>query len=147
MKTQKKSPVKGRSSQVKLLLITVAVLAVIGTATTIFTLAAPGRRPTGSFVLSTATTPHGSTISAGVTTNSPYDNRLFTQCYSPTMGGTYVYAAYSGIENGQSLIGPLTSSLWPDSGAECSVKLGYFTRDGFGKWVTLSSSSFKVTAN
>lgn len=73
------------------------------------------------------------------------DVYVFVQCYAPDFGGKYVYAAYSAVDaNNHAAIGPLTSTLWPQSDASCRAQEGYFTRNGFGKWVDLATTTFRV---
>ena len=88
-------------------------------------------------------------VYAGSTTAVAYpggkDVYVFVQCYAPDFDGRYVYAAYFPVDgNNQAEIGPLWSSLWPNSGASCTAEEGYFTRDGFGKWKSLASTTFTV---
>jgi hypothetical protein len=73
------------------------------------------------------------------------DVYVFVQCYAPDFEGRYIYAAYFQVdENNQVEIGPFWSTLWPNSGAACTAEEGYFTRDGFGKWKALASTTFNV---
>ena len=60
---------------------------------------------------------------------------MYVQCYAPDFGGEYVYAAFFPADaNNQAQIGPLWSTVWPQSSAACQAQEGYFTRNGFGKW-------------
>lgn len=71
---------------------------------------------------------------------------VFVQCYAPDFGGTYVYAAYFPVDaNNQAAIGPLWSTLWPQGDASCRAQEGYFTRNGFGRWVSEATTTFSVT--
>lgn len=71
---------------------------------------------------------------------------VFAQCYAPDFGGTYVYAAYFPVDAAnQAQIGPLTSSLWQGGNASCRAQEGYFARAGFGRWVSLATTTFRVT--
>lgn len=71
---------------------------------------------------------------------------VFVQCYTPQFGGEYVYAAYFPVdESDRAEIGPLWSTLWLQGDADCRAQEGYFKRDGFGRWVPLASTTFRVT--
>jgi hypothetical protein len=71
------------------------------------------------------------------------DVYVFVQCYNPE----YVYAAYFLVDaGGYATLGPLHASTWPNSAARCTASEGYFTRDGFGKWVEYASTTFNVGA-
>jgi hypothetical protein len=70
----------------------------------------------------------------------------YVQCYAPDFGGEYVYAAFFPADaNNQAQIGPLWSTLWPQGDAACQAQEGYFTRDGFGKWTVVATTTFHVT--
>ncbi len=72
---------------------------------------------------------------------------VFLQCYAPTFGGEYVHAKYFDVDaNGQAAIGPLMSRLWLSGEADCTAQEGYFTRNGFGKWVVVAATTFHVAA-
>ncbi len=74
------------------------------------------------------------------------DTYVFVQCYAPDFGGTYVYAAYFPVDaNNQAVIGPLSSTLWLQGDASCQAQEGYFTRNGFGRWVSEATTTFRVT--
>ena len=74
------------------------------------------------------------------------DTYVFAQCYAPDFGGAYVYAAYFPVDAAnQARIGPLSSSLWPGGNASCRAQEGYFARAGFGRWVSLATTTFRVT--
>ncbi len=74
------------------------------------------------------------------------DTYVFVQCYAPDVGGTYVYAAYFPVDaNNRAAIGPLWSTLWPQGDASCQAQEGYFTRNGFGRWVSEATTTFRVT--
>ena len=71
---------------------------------------------------------------------------VFVQCYVPDLDGAYVYARYFAVDDSnQAAIGPLWSTLWPNGPASCTAQEGYFRRDGFGRWVSLASTTFQVT--
>jgi hypothetical protein len=98
----------------------------------------------------TGTISVGDAVWAGTTTatvNPGGENvYVFVQCYAPDIGGKYVYARYFPVdENNHAAIGPLWSTLWPQGDASCSAQEGYFTRNGFGKWVSLAATTFNVT--
>ena len=60
--------------------------------------------------------------------------------------GKVVYAAFFPVDgNNHADIGPLWSTLWSNSSAQCSAEEGYFTRNGFGKWVIAASTTFNVS--
>lgn len=67
-------------------------------------------------------------------------NYVFVQCYNPS----YVYAAYFIVDDGHAVIGPLASSLWTQGSASCLATEGYFTKNGFGKWVPIAQTAFMV---
>jgi hypothetical protein len=88
---------------------------------------------------------YGGTTTATVNPGGT-DVYVFVQCYAPNMDGKYVYAAYSPVNSRNvASIGPLASALWTSGGASCTAQEGYFTRNGFGKWVVSASTTFKVT--
>ena len=69
---------------------------------------------------------------------------VLVKCY--TSDGRFVYAAYFPVDaNKNANIGPLWSTLWSNSSAQCSAEEGYFTRNGFGKWVVAASTTFNVS--
>ena len=69
---------------------------------------------------------------------------VFVQCYRDS-DGKYVYAAYFAVDSSNhASVGPLWSTLWPSGSASCTAQEGYFRRDGFGKWVSLASTTFRV---
>lgn len=71
---------------------------------------------------------------------------VFVQCYTPDFGGEYVYAAYFPVDsNNQAQVGPLWSTLWLVGDASCQAQEGYFTRNGFGRWVVAATTTFRVT--
>ena len=128
------------------LLIFIIAFAIVGVGFTISTLAAP-RAKTGNISISPLVVEHGSSATATATATATGDELyVFAQCYSPGITGKYVYAAYFLVENGTATLGPLTSTLWPNSDGECTADLGYFTRSGFGKWVSYSKTNFSVKA-
>ena len=74
------------------------------------------------------------------------DSYVFVQCYAPAFGGKYVYAVYFPVDSSNhATIGPLRSTLWTQGPASCKAQEGYFTRNGFGRWVSLASTTFRVT--
>jgi hypothetical protein len=99
------------------------------------------RRETGTITVAGPVS-HGEMTTA--TVNPGGDQvYVFTQCY--LSDGKYVYAAYSPVgSDNTATIGPLSSTLWTSGGANCTAKEGYFTRNGFGRWVTAASTSFTV---
>ncbi len=125
-------------------LIFISSFAIVGVVLTITTLAAPRAR-TSDLSVSPLVVEHGGTVTA-TTSTTGNDIYVFAQCYSPGITGKYVYAAYFLVENGTATLGPLTSTQWPNSDGACTADLGYFTRSGFGKWVSYSKTNFSVTA-
>jgi len=74
------------------------------------------------------------------------DIYVYVQCYAPEFGGAYVYAAFFPADaSNQAQIGPLWSTDWPQGNASCQAQEGYFTRNGFGKWVDVATTTFLVT--
>ncbi len=86
---------------------------------------------------------HGDTV---VAVANPGGDKVyvFAQCW--LLDGTYVFAAYYPVVNGQASIGPLAATTWPNAAANCTAQEGYFMRDGFGKWVMLAKDEFSVAA-
>ena len=73
------------------------------------------------------------------------DTYVLVKCYAPDFGGAFVYARYFEADaNNRAEIGPLSSSLWPRGDGSCTAEEGYYTRNGFGRWVVLASTTFKV---
>ncbi len=71
---------------------------------------------------------------------------VFVQCYAPDFGGKYVYAAYFPVDSSNhAAVGPLWSTLWPQGDASCKAQEGYFTKNGFGRWVSLATTTFHVS--
>ncbi len=85
---------------------------------------------------------HGGSTTATVNPGGT-DVYVFVQCYAAD--GAYVYAAYSPVSAEKTAsIGPLTSPVWAGGGANCTAQEGYFTRNGFGKWVVSAATEFTV---
>lgn len=133
-------------------LATVALTAMAFTAPTLMGAGAAskgGGKPRATAVAAAISAPnsvYGSTVTATVATDRT-DAEVFTQCYTPTLDGTYVYAAFSPVVGGQSQLGPLWATTWARSDATCTAQLGYVTRDGWGRWTVLASTTFMVTAS
>jgi len=72
---------------------------------------------------------------------------VLVQCYAPDFGGAYVYAAYFPVDSSSktATIGPLSSTLWSRGDASCRAQEGYYTRNGFGRWVSLATTTFSVS--
>jgi len=71
---------------------------------------------------------------------------VLVKCYAPDLGGVGVYGGYFPADaNNRATIGPLRSSIWSNSAATCTAEEGYFMRDGWGKWVTIASTTFRVS--
>ena len=78
-----------------------------------------------------------------LTFDVPEGHYVFVQCYNPE----YVYAAYFEVIDRVAEIGPLSSSLWPESSAECTATLGYAEYNKGGntqRWIELASTTFSV---
>ena len=75
------------------------------------------------------------------------DTYVLVQCYAPEFGGSYVYARYFPVDPNtkQASIGPLSSTLWARGDASCRAQEGYYTRNGFGRWVVLAETTFRVS--
>lgn len=86
---------------------------------------------------------YGGTTVASVT-NEHLNDVVFVQCYQSTFGGTYVYAAYFEVFDGQATLGPLASTLWPGGDADCTAQHGWFTGRGFGAWKVIAETTFHV---
>lgn len=87
---------------------------------------------------------HGGTTTATVNPGGA-DVYVFVRCYTPDLDGAYVYAAYFPVGADQTaVIGPLASSKWTRGAASCIAEEGYFTRNGFGRWVIEASDRFNV---
>ena len=72
------------------------------------------------------------------------DVHVLVKCY--TGDGAFVYAAYFPVDaNNSAQIGPLWSTPWSNSSATCPAEDGYYTRNGFGKWVVNASTTFAVS--
>lgn len=80
---------------------------------------------------------------ASVDANHP-DSLVFVQCYTPDFEGTYVYAAYFVVIDKQATVGPLWSTLWYPSSADCVATHGWFSARGFGEWKVIASTTFHV---
>ena len=73
------------------------------------------------------------------------DTYVFVQCYAPDFNGAYVYAGVlPGGFDQPSSDRALWSTLWPQGDASCQAQEGYFTRNGFGRWVDLATTTFHV---
>jgi hypothetical protein len=103
----------------------------------------PGASPTESHLV-VPDAVYGDTVVA--TANPGGDDvYVFAQCW--LLDGTYVYAAYFPVRDGQAAVGPLAATTWANADANCTAQEGYFTRNGFGKWVTLAGDTFDVAAS
>jgi hypothetical protein len=70
---------------------------------------------------------------------------VLAKCF--TADGALVWGGYFAVgSNQQAQIGPIGTLKWTNSSASCTAEEGYFTRDGFGKWVVLAATTFKVNA-
>jgi hypothetical protein len=79
------------------------------------------------------------------TVNPGGDNvHVLVKCY--TADGSFVYAANFPMDtNKNANIGPLWSTLWSNSSAECLAEEGYYTRNGFGEWTVVASTTVNVS--
>lgn len=154
------------------LVIFSVIFGLLGLFSLVISFAAPGGNANKNGGNNSSTNPKNSSYSISITdttwngytaasvigdVNSVKDPNVFVQCYKPTFDGLYVYAAYFPVINGIAAnIGPMMAdgrvynggaTLWgsPEA-ADCKASLGYITRDGFGKWVELTSTTFRVSA-
>ena len=141
-----------RPPRIAAILLAAVLISVLAAPVSLFSASAKGGKGVGKGARSEVTaivavpdTTYGSTVVATATSGSE-DRYVFVQCYTPNLGGDYVYAAYFQVVDGQATVGPLWSTLWPRSDAECTAELGYATRDGWGKWSAFTSSTFHVAA-
>jgi hypothetical protein len=115
--------------------------ALVGTST----MAAAGKG--GGTVTGHITVPDA--VYGGMTTatvNPGGDVYVYVQCYAPDFNGAYVYAAFFPADaNKQAQIGPLWSTVWPQGPAQCQAQEGAFTRNGFGKWDPVATTTFNVS--
>ena len=103
---------------------------------------AGGKPATG--VITVPDAAYGGTTTATVNPGGT-NTYVFVQCYAPDFGGTYVYAAYFPVDSSNhAQLGPLWSTLWPQGNAACRAQEGYFTRNGFGRWESLATTTFRV---
>lgn len=127
----------------KLLGLMVMATAVIGMSS----IAAAGRGGGGAVTghITVADAAYGGMTTATVNPGGT-DVYVYVQCYAPDFNGTYVYAAFFPVDaNKQAQIGPLWSTLWPQGPASCQATEGSFTRNGFGKWDPVATTTFMVT--
>ena len=135
-------------------IVGLAIAAAVALSGSALALAAPkggagGGKDSGSGstsgVITVADAVYGGTTTATVNPGGE-DVYVFVQCYAPDFGGQYVYAAYFPVDAANKAeIGPLWSTLWPGGDAACQAQEGYFTRNGFGKWVDAATTTFRVT--
>jgi hypothetical protein len=123
-----------------LIYITIASIVVLS----IPSFAAKGGGGRQAGVITVPDTVHGGTTTA--TVNPGGDVYVFVQCYTPQLGGEYVYAKYFDVIDNTALLGPLQSRMWQEGAAGCRAQEGYFMRDGFGKWVVVAETTFNVSA-
>lgn len=92
----------------------------------------------------------GGTATALVVASEPAKNAtvnyVFAQCWSE-VDGEYLFAAFYGITDNSSTLGPfVTGSTWTQpEPADCEASVGYFTRQGFGRWVEAGQTLFNVS--
>jgi hypothetical protein len=129
-----------------LIAVIAAVVALTATATVGVAVAAKGGgNGAVSGVISVPDAQYAGTTVATVNPGGA-DTYVFVQCWAPDAGGKYVYAAYFPVDSSnQATIGPLWSTLWPQGDASCTAQEGYFTRNGFGRWESVASTTFRVT--
>ena len=75
------------------------------------------------------------------------DTYVFVQCYAPDLVVRTSTRAYFPVDSSSktAAIGPLSSTLWPEGDASCRAQEGYYTRNGFGRWVSLATTTFSVS--
>ena len=102
-----------------------------------------GGAPTseGHLVVPDAT--YGNTVTASA---NPGGTDVYVSARCWLLDGTYVFAAFYPVVDGQASIGPLAATTWPNAFAHCTAEEGYFTRNGFGKCVILATDAFEVAA-
>jgi hypothetical protein len=86
---------------------------------------------------------YGQTVTASA---NPGGEDVYVSARCWLLDGTYVFAAFYPVLDGQASIGPLEATTWPDAPAHCTAEEGYFTRNDFGKWVILATDAFEVAA-
>jgi hypothetical protein len=121
--------------------IATAVVAIALVATSV-TAAEARRVTTTSYAISVADTAYAD-YTIAIVTPDEHQDYVFVQCYTPD--GTYVYAAWFDVIGTEALIGPLWATTWPAGRADCRATLGYFMRDGWGRWKPLAETGFNVT--
>lgn len=133
-------PVLVSGSRGLLAAVATAALLVAMTANSVF-----AAKPASGHITVAEPVSYGGTTTATVNPGGS-DVYVFVRCYTPDLDGAYVYAAYFPVSaDNTAAIGPLASSLWTSGGASCTAEEGYFTRNGFGRWVVLASDRFAVT--
>jgi hypothetical protein len=87
---------------------------------------------------------YGGTVTATANPGGA-DVYILAKCFSAN--GTLVWGGYFAVDaNLKASIGPIAAQNWSNSSASCTAEEGYFTRAGFGKWVVLAATTFKVAA-
>ena len=124
---------------------TAALMGVMALVTASAAVAAAGGKGNGQVtgVISVPNVEYAGTTTATVNPGGS-DTYVFVQCYTPD--GRYVYAAYFPVDaSNHAQLGPLWSTLWSRGDASCKAQEGYFTRNGFGRWESLATTTFQVT--
>jgi len=89
-----------------------------------------GGRPTSGGHLLVPDATYGQTVTASA---NPGGEDVYVSARCWLLDGTYVFAAFYPVLDGQASIGPLEATTWPDAPAHCTAEEGYFTRNDFGK--------------
>jgi hypothetical protein len=87
---------------------------------------------------------YGHTVTASANPGGT-DVYVLAKCFAND--GTLVWGGYFAVDaNLQAFVGPISAPNWANANASCTAEEGYFTRAGFGKWVGLAATTFKVSA-
>ena len=108
--------------------------------------AAPGAVQAAPTSLSVPDAVYGGTTTATVGGGGRAEY-VYVQCYKPTFGGEYVFAAFYEIIDGSAELGPFAtgSPHWNVSAsADCTAQAGWFTARGFGVWKVAADTTFHV---
>lgn len=146
------------------LLIVAVAFAIIGITSLVATLAAPmntgkGKTTTsGNYSVYVANGTWNGTTTATIIgdLSTVKEPKVYIECFKPSFDGQKIFAAFYDVVNGSATVGPFYADgrnsnggvpLWgsPEK-ADCKATVGYVTRDGWGKWTALGSTTFVVNA-
>lgn len=91
---------------------------------------------------------YGETVEATITTaGTPPKNStpLYVRALVFT-DGALVWGKFFPVEENAAQIGPFKATTWQEGPADGKAELGYFTRNGLGKWIILDTDEFSVSA-